>query len=77
MSKCVACGQYIEQVMGSVTLPSGRTYQTTFDNHHCPERFENMRQGVDRREREHYERSPNFATRLSVGFKALSEFGDF
>ena len=77
MNRCVACGREIEQVRSPVTLPNGRTYQYPFDNHHCSERFENMRQGIDRREREAYERVPNFVTRLSAGFKALSEFGDF
>ena len=77
MNHCVACGQPIERVISPHTLPNGRVVQVPFDNHHCSERFENMRQGVDRREQEPYERYPNFASRLSSGFSLLREFGDF
>jgi hypothetical protein len=77
MSHCVACGQKIETVVSPYTLPSGRVVDAPFHNHHCSERFENMRRAIDRRSQETYPQRPTEGERLNAGFNMLALGGDW
>lgn len=65
ITHCVACGQKFSGSDGG------------YDNHHCPEAFENRRVAIDRREQEYQLHGFTEAQRLNYGFYLMSLNGGF